>query len=224
MTAAHLNRRDVLHMALAGTAALTLGSCAELQPTVPPTPAVSTEPTAMSTTPRPDVLLIYFSRAGENYWEGGRRDLEVGNTERLARMITERIGCDVYRVESSEPYSDDYDDTVARNVREQDTDARPGIVGEPPDTSAYDVVILASPIWNVRPPMIMSSLAESVRLGGRTVLPVTTHAMSGLGRSIDVYSELAPDAKIGEGLAVRGDAVDSAGTELDRWLSDVGLV
>ncbi|MGC0252755.1 hypothetical protein [Pseudactinotalea sp. Z1748] len=27
-------------------------------------------------------LLVYFSRAGENYWEGGRRDLEVGNTKR----------------------------------------------------------------------------------------------------------------------------------------------
>jgi hypothetical protein len=30
------------------------------------------------------VLLAYFSRAGENYWYGGRRDLRVGNTEVLA--------------------------------------------------------------------------------------------------------------------------------------------
>lgn len=178
----------------------------------------------MSTAPRPGVLLVYFSRAGENYWEGGRRDLEVGNTERLATMIAERIGCDVYRVEASEPYSDDYDDTVARNVREQDRDARPGIVGELPDTSAYDIVILASPIWNVRPPMIMSTFAESVPLTGRTVLPVTTHAMSGLGRSIEVYSELAPNATIGRGLAVRGEAVSDAGADVERWLARVDLI
>ena len=31
------------------------------------------------------ILLAYFSRAGENYYYGGRRDLEVGNTEVLAR-------------------------------------------------------------------------------------------------------------------------------------------
>ncbi|WP_233549891.1 flavodoxin [Cellulomonas rhizosphaerae] len=177
-----------------------------------------------TSTPRPQVLLVYFSRAGENYWEGGRRDLEVGNTERLATMIAGRTGCDVYRIEASDPYSDDYDDTVARNVREQDTNARPGIAGELPNISTYDVVILASPIWNVRPPMIMSTFAESVPLGDTTVLPVTTHAMSGLGRSVEVYSDLAPDATIGEGLAVRGEDVDDAGPELDRWLSSVELV
>ena len=30
---------------------------------------------------RGSVLLAYFSRPGENWWNGGRRDLEVGNTE-----------------------------------------------------------------------------------------------------------------------------------------------
>ena len=27
------------------------------------------------------MLVAYFSRPGENWWNGGRRDLEVGNTE-----------------------------------------------------------------------------------------------------------------------------------------------
>jgi hypothetical protein len=27
-----------------------------------------------------NVLLVYFSRPGENYWNGGRRNLRVGNT------------------------------------------------------------------------------------------------------------------------------------------------
>jgi hypothetical protein len=30
-------------------------------------------------------LVAYFSRAGENYWNGGRRNLAVGNTEVLVR-------------------------------------------------------------------------------------------------------------------------------------------
>ncbi len=31
------------------------------------------------------VLLAYFSRAGENYYNGGRRNLDVGNTDVFAR-------------------------------------------------------------------------------------------------------------------------------------------
>lgn len=56
---------------------------------------------------------------------GGRAGLKVGNTEVVANMIADLVPCDVYRIEAAEPYSDRYDDTVARNVLEQDSDARP---------------------------------------------------------------------------------------------------
>ena len=70
------------------------------------------------------MLLAYFSRAGENYYYGGRTNLDVGNTEVLARMISALVPCDVHRIEAAEPYPDGYDATVARNVREQNEDAR----------------------------------------------------------------------------------------------------
>jgi hypothetical protein len=42
-------------------------------------------------------------------------------------------------------------------------------------------VLLASPLWNVRPPMIMRTFAERYDFSGKIVLPVTTYAVSGLG-------------------------------------------
>jgi flavodoxin len=221
------SRRTFLHAALAGGAGatlLTMAGCAG--PDIAQGPAQSQEPLPMTPTPPPgaSTLLVYFSRSGENYWYGGRRDLDVGNTEVLATMITDRIDCATYRVEEADPYSADYDDTVARNVREQGQDARPAIASPLPDVTAYDTVILASPIWNVRPPMIMSTFVESVPLQGRRVLPVTTHAMSGLGRAVDVYTELAVGASIGGGLAVQGEEVADAGPDLDRWLHEAALV
>jgi hypothetical protein len=42
-------------------------------------------------------------------------------------LIAERPNCDVHRIEAAEPYSDDYDNTVARSVREQNANARPAI-------------------------------------------------------------------------------------------------
>ncbi|NYI60198.1 flavodoxin [Cellulomonas soli] len=172
-----------------------------------------------ATTPASAILLASFSRPGENYWYGDRRDLEVGNTEVLATMIADRLGCDVFRIEATDPYPHDYRETVDRNVREQDEDARPVIVGALPDVSGYSTVILASPIWNVRPPMIMSTFVEAIDLTGTTLLPVTTHAMSGLGRAVEVYSALAPGAIVGEGLAVRGEEVADAGDDVDAYLA-----
>ena len=43
-------------------------------------------------------LLVYFSRPDENYVEGGRRNLDVGDTKRLAQMILDRLGCDSYEI------------------------------------------------------------------------------------------------------------------------------
>lgn len=78
------------------------------------------------------ILLAYFSRAGENYYYGGRRNLEVGNTEVLAGMICASLACDVHRIEAVDRYPANYEQTVERNVREQDADARPAIANPLP--------------------------------------------------------------------------------------------
>lgn len=104
--------------------------CSPSQPSEA-TPEVS-ERTGATSPSGKRVLLAYFSRAGENYYNGGRTDLKTGNTEVLARMISEHIECDVHRIEAADAYSDDYDATVARNVREQDADARPAIANPCP--------------------------------------------------------------------------------------------
>jgi flavodoxin len=102
-----------------------------------------------SSAPSRKVLVAYFSRAGENYSYGDRTWLKVGNTEVVARMIADVILCDLHRIEAAEPYPNGYDQTVARNVREQNADARPAIANPLPSIDQYDVVLLGSGIWNV---------------------------------------------------------------------------
>ncbi|MHA5053219.1 flavodoxin [Streptomyces sp. SD15] len=184
----------------------------------------SSERSAAPASPGKRVLLAYFSRPGENYYYGGRTTLKTGNTEVLAEMISERIACDVHRIEAVDPYPDDYDETVARNVREQDADARSAIVNPPSSIERYDVVLLAGPIWNVRSPMIMSTFAERYDFRGKTVHPVTTYAMSGLGTTERDYAKSCPGATIGEGLAVRGEEVREADAQVESWLRRVGVL
>jgi len=170
------------------------------------------------------VLLVHFSRAGENYYYGERTHLDVGNTEFLAGMISQRIGCDVHRIEAADPYPDDYSETVERNVREQQADARPTIANPLNSIEPYDIALLGSPIWNVRAPMIMSTFVEGFDFTGKTVIPFTTHAGSGLGTTARNYTSACPGATIGEGLAVRGEEVQEAGDAVEAWLRHIELL
>jgi flavodoxin len=170
------------------------------------------------------VLLAYFSRAGENYYFGGRRDLEVGNTEVLAGMIAELIDCDVHRIEAADPYPASYDLTVQRNVTEQDTDVRPRIANPLASIVDYDTVLLGSPIWNVRAPMIMTSFTESHDFATKTVLPFVTYAVSGLGSVERDYAVACPGARIADGLAVRGEEVTQHRVDVEAWLRTAGLI
>ena len=103
-------------------------------------------------------------------------------------------------------------------------DARPAVAFPLPSIDQYDTVLLASGIWNVRAPMIMTTFAESYDFTGRTIFPVTTHAMSGLGTTGRDYARSCPGAIIGEGLAVRGEEVREAGPDLESWLRRTGLL
>ena len=122
-----LSRRSLLGALVGGGSALALAGCS--RPTTGSPTMTATPPATPSgpspATPSGRVLLAYFSRHGENYWYGGRRTLQVGNTEVLANKIADRIACYTYRIQAADPYPHDYDATVKRNVREQDTDAGP---------------------------------------------------------------------------------------------------
>jgi flavodoxin len=224
-----LTRRSLVRAALAVGAAAVAGigtsACAATR-TGPSSPQTGRD------TPMPDtaerdihrrILLAYYSRAGENYYYGGRRTLEVGNTEVLAGMIRQLIVCDVYRIEAADPYSDDYDATVDRNVREQNDNARPGIATPRTSIGDYDTVLVGSPIWNNQAPMTMSTFVESLDFGGKTLYPFVTYAVSGLGSTERDYAASAPRATIGEGLAVRGEEVQSGQAQAEEWLRRICL-
>jgi flavodoxin len=155
---------------------------------------------------------------------GGRRDLEVGNTEVLAGIIGGLLDCDVPRIEAADPYPDSYEATVQRNVREQDADARPGIANPLPSLDRYDTVLLASPIWNVRAPMIMTTFVEGLDFTGKVIHPVVTYAVSGLGTTERDYAPSCRVATVRDGLAVRGEEAVDAQPTVDSWLRRVGLL
>ncbi|WP_234988123.1 flavodoxin [Demequina sp. NBRC 110056] len=166
-----------------------------------------------------------FSRAGENYWNGGRRVLEVGNTDLVAGMIADLVDVDTYRIEAAEPYPFGYEPTVERNWAEVQADARPAIARSLPPVGVHDVVLLGSPVWAMQEPMIMRTFIDGMdAFAGVTVLPFVTYAVSGFGSVLDDYARLCPDATLGQGLAIRGEEAADALSSVRSWLSAVGML
>lgn len=170
------------------------------------------------------VLLAYFSRPGENYHDGGRIDLKVGNTQVVAEMIAAIADVDVYRIEAADPYPENYEGTVVRNVREEASDARPAIANPLPSLAGHDTILLGSPIWNVQEPMIMRTFLENIDVTGATIHPFVTYAVSGIGRVERNYTRLCPQATMGEPLTIRGEEATTARPQVEAWLGRMGLL
>jgi hypothetical protein len=85
-------------------------------------------------------------------------------------------------------------------------------------------VLLGSPIWNVRPPMIMQTFTDSHDFSGKAVFPFVTYAVSGLGTTETDYERSCRGARIKQGLAIRGEKAREAQAAVDSWLRRHGLL
>lgn len=168
-------------------------------------------------------LVAYYSRADENYADGGKEWLEIGHTKVMAGYIAEALGADQYEIVPVEPYPEGYDDCCDVALAEQHDDARPAIANALPDVSAYDLVFIGCPIWWGEEPMIVRTFLEGVELSGKVVVPFTTHGGSGLGSVPRNVASFAAGADVRDGYAVSGTAVDGAQDEVVDWAKQFAL-
>ena len=171
-----------------------------------------------------NVLVVYFSRTGEQYTVGV---IDEGNTAIVAKMIAEKTGADTFEIL---PETDYYPYTYAELTdvakKEQNENARPVIKDTLPDMSQYDTVFIGAPVWWGDWPMIMYTFFESADLSGKNLIPFSTHEGSGLSGFDKKLSSAVSDANVLTGLAVRGNDCqnDKTGVEskVDEWLSELG--
>ena len=157
-------------------------------------------------------LVAYYSRAGQNYGNGGVIDLPKGNTEVLAEAIAADLGADLFKIETVEPYPTDYFATTDQAKRELRENARPAIQGPLPNMEGVDAIVLGYPNWWGTMPMAVKTFLDGCDLTGVTIAPLCTNEGPGLGNSVNDLRRTYPAANVVEGLSVRGtDAARSTG-------------
>ena len=158
-------------------------------------------------------LIIYYSRKGQNYWNGAIRDLKKGNTEIVAEFIQKAVGGDLFEIETVKEYSTDYTTCTEEAQEELRRKARPELKNYLDDISAYDNVFVCGPCWWGTFPMAVLTQLERLDFTGKNVFAVMTHEGSGLGGSERTLRDVCKGATIGKGLAVHGaDAARSEAT------------
>ena len=158
-------------------------------------------------------LIIYFSRANENYAVG---TIDKGNTEIVAEFVAELTGAELFKVEPLVPYAKDYN-TCIKEAKQR--------IGNAPirekltDISAYDTIFVMSPIyWGTYAPEMETALT-GLDFSGKTVRVISTHEGSGLGSMVSDVKRLCVGANLQKnGLAVRGSQAKDAKQTIAKWL------
>ena len=169
-------------------------------------------------------LIAFFSRAGENYFGGSYKYVDIGNTEIAVNMIREMIDADVFKIEMKMPYSEVYNTCIDEAKKDLRSNARPEIGEFGLDMSSYDTVILGYPNYWGTVPMAVMTFLDDVDLSGKRILPLCTNEGSGMGSSERDIRAACPGAELAKGLPINGSRVSGSGKDIRRWLETNGLL
>ena len=166
------------------------------------------------------VLVAFFSRAGENFFPGGLRNIEKGNTHVAAEMIAELTNGELFEIQSVDGYSESYKECVEQAKTEYGSNVRPQLK-EDIDITGYDLIFIGYPNWCGTMPMPVWTFLENHDFAGKILCPFCTNEGSGLANSVADIEKLAPTADRKEGLSIKGSLVQDATPEIEAWLTNI---
>lgn len=166
-------------------------------------------------------IVVYFSRAENidfdadvdavtsasiNLDDAGH---PIGNMRLLAEYISEETGAEIFSIQTVDLYPAAYKDTIDFAAEEKNENARPALSTHIENIEDYDVIYLGYPNWWGTLPMPVASFLEEYDFTGKTIIPFVSYEGSGLGSGISMIKELCPDAEVLDGIAIKGEDVNT---------------
>lgn len=146
------------------------------------------------------VLVAYFSYSG--------------TTKNVATALSEKTGGDLFEIAAQDGYSDVYQESN-REIRNND---RPLLTNTVPNMDEYDIVFVGYPVWWHATPAPINTFLESYNLTGKLIIPFCTSGGSDIDETMPTFLNSC------DGLAVYGERRISGTSQLDEWISELGLL
>lgn len=154
-------------------------------------------------------LIVYYSYSG--------------NTERIARMIKDKISdADVVRIETRQPYTGDYDAVVEQGKRETESGYSPEIKPLNINLNDYDTIIIGTPVWWYTFAPAVKTFLDGADFSDKTVYPFATNG-GWIGHTFKDFSKGCADAEVKPGINIRfdEDTLRTSESEINEWISKI---
>lgn len=155
-------------------------------------------------------LVVYFSA--------------TGNTERVAEVIADTTGGELFELEPVDPYTDEdlnYNDDNSRVSQEYADESLRNVelmADTVDDWQDVERVYIGYPVWWGIAAWPVNTFVEANDFTGKTVIPFCTSASSGLGDSGELLAELAGTGDWQEGMRFRSSVSDE---DVAAWVESL---
>lgn len=159
-------------------------------------------------------LILYYSQA-------------VGNTEKIAKILQEKLKADIERIDTVVPYTGTYQEISEQGHDEINRGYKPEIKLIKSDLNMYQRVVIATPTWWYTMAPAVLTLLTKIDLKGKEVILVQTHA-GWEGHCLEDMEKLCKGSNI---IAKKGIQFDSSGgsemittmSEIEEWIKNIEL-
>lgn len=134
-------------------------------------------------------LLVYYSY--------------TGNTELLVSLISNKLNCDVLKLETNEPYSTDYEEVVEQAKADVENNYMPKLKSII-DLEKYDTIIIGSPVWWYTFASPINTFLHENDLSNKTIIPFITNA-GWLGHTLKDIEKICSNVKNAISIKFRED-------------------
>lgn len=180
-----------------------------------------------------DELVAYFSMPEDVVLDGvdaiggasvlEKNGVRFGNLEYVAKLIAEKTGSDLWRIETEQQYPLEHDALLDFAADEQDREVRPALAGRIENPDQYDRIFLGFPNWWYDLPMPLYAFLESYDFSGKEIIPFVVHGGSGFSDTVETIAALQPDADIfRDGLSISRSVVSESEEKVAAWLEELG--
>ena len=145
----------------------------------------------------------------------------TGNTEKIALKLSEKLSCDILKLEPKFPFSTDYQEVVDEYQNNSISNKEVEIKDISINLEEYDEIIIGTPVWWYTISPVVVTFLKRYNLTGKKIYPFATNA-GWLGHTFPDFKKLCPNSKVENGMNIvfesYSDKLVTSEEEINNWI------